>query len=48
MRFQRWIPDLTRNNQKPPTNPLRQIILSNVYLLRFTATAGTKFVEIFF
>lgn len=35
---------LTLNSNKPPTCPLRPVIVDNTRPIRFTATAGTKLV----
>lgn len=40
--FQSWVWYFVYNQKKPPTNPLRPVMMDNARSLRITAAAGTK------
>lgn len=40
--FQNFVWSFAYNKVKPPTNPLRPVIMDNARSLRLTAAAGTK------
>ena len=40
--FQNFVWSFAYNNNKPPTNPLRPVIMDKARSLRLTAAAGTK------
>jgi hypothetical protein len=40
--FQSFVWAFTYNKAKPPTNPLRPVMMDNARSLRITAAAGTK------